>query len=96
MPHAIYRALDRAAARTGLSPVDVIRRAQSFTTEPGNLAVCLCLLPAHLRTTDTDASNGDAIWAVIRNHHLITLMLRRSTQPATPAALKVDTVLFAA
>jgi hypothetical protein len=40
----------------------------------------------------SDRSNGDEVWAIVRNRRLVTIMLRRNTQPKTPAALKVDRV----
>jgi hypothetical protein len=40
----------------------------------------------------TDRSNGDQVWAIIRNRQVVTVMLRRRTQPATATALKVDQV----
>ena len=38
-------------------------------------------------------SNGNQIWAVIRQQRVVTVMLRRSTQPETPKALRVDRVI---
>jgi hypothetical protein len=38
-------------------------------------------------------SNGDCIWAIVRGGVVATVMLRRSDQPATKAALRVDAVL---
>jgi len=38
-------------------------------------------------------SNGDQVWAMIRNGALKTVMFRRDSQPATPAALRVRTVI---
>jgi hypothetical protein len=40
----------------------------------------------------SDRSNGSQVWAIVRNRHLVTVMLRRATQPSTPAALKVTKV----
>lgn len=40
----------------------------------------------------TDRSNGDQVWAIIRNRQVVTVMLRRSTQPATTSALRVAQV----
>lgn len=37
-------------------------------------------------------SNGDEVWAVLRDGALVTIMLRRSDQPATPQALRVQHV----
>ena len=43
----------------------------------------------------SDVSNGDEVWAIIRNNKLITVMFRRGTQPKTADALRVDKVSFA-
>jgi hypothetical protein len=41
-----------------------------------------------------DESNGDEVWAVLRRGELRTVMLRRSSQPGTAEALRVDKVVF--
>jgi len=41
----------------------------------------------------SDKSNGDEIWSIIRNKNIITVMFRRSTQPATPESLRVDKIV---
>jgi len=38
-------------------------------------------------------SNGDMVWAIIREGALKTVMFRRDSQPATPAALRVKLVI---
>lgn len=40
----------------------------------------------------SNESNGNEVWAIIRNNTLITVMLRRNTQPSTPQSLRVDKV----
>ena len=42
----------------------------------------------------SDESNGDEVWAVLRRGELKTVMLRRSSQPPTAEALRVDKVVF--
>lgn len=42
----------------------------------------------------SDESNGDEVWAIIRRGELKTVMLRRSSQPPTAWALRVDKVVF--
>jgi hypothetical protein len=42
----------------------------------------------------SDQSNGDEVWAVLRRGELKTVMLRRSSQPPTAEALRVDKVVF--
>lgn len=41
-----------------------------------------------------EQSNGDEVWAVLRRGEVKTVMLRRSSQPPTPEALRVDKVVF--
>lgn len=38
-------------------------------------------------------SNGDTVWAVVRGGIIVTVMLRRSSQPSTPEAMRVSAVL---
>jgi len=38
-------------------------------------------------------SNGNVVWAIVRAGELVTTMFRRATQPSTPAALRVATVI---
>lgn len=38
-------------------------------------------------------SNGDEVWAVLREATITTVMLRRGNQPKTPAALRVNKVV---
>jgi hypothetical protein len=47
------------------------------------------------RTNDRGSlmtSNGDQVWAIIRDGRIHTVMLRRSDQPSTPQALRVSKV----
>jgi hypothetical protein len=37
-------------------------------------------------------SNGDEVWAIVRDNAVVTVMLRRSDQPKTRQALRVDWV----
>lgn len=37
-------------------------------------------------------SNGDQVWAIVRESVVVTIMFRRSDQPATPQALRVARV----
>lgn len=40
-----------------------------------------------------DRSNGTRVVAIIRDNKLVTMMFRRLTQPWTPEALRVDSVI---
>lgn len=39
-------------------------------------------------------SNGNEVWAILRDCLITTVMFRRSNQPHTPAALRVDRVIY--
>jgi hypothetical protein len=39
-------------------------------------------------------SNGDEAWAIMRDARIVTVMFRRSNQPATPSALRVRVVII--
>lgn len=39
------------------------------------------------------ASNGNEVWAIVREGYLRTVMFRRETQPRTPEALRVGRVV---
>jgi hypothetical protein len=38
-------------------------------------------------------SNGECVWAIIRDGEIVTVMLRRGNQPSTPGALRVRKVI---
>lgn len=57
----------------------------------GSLAALLWRLPKPYGTRET--SNGDQVWAIIRDGDVVTLMLRRSDQPTTPGAMSVDRLI---
>lgn len=63
--------------------------------EPGEaVAVLVMVLEEQVNEAWSEKSNGDEVWTIIRNQKLVTLMLRRHTQPKTPLALKVDRVVI--
>ena len=41
-----------------------------------------------------EESNGSVLWAIVRDCRLITFLLRRTNQPSTAAALRVDEVIL--
>jgi hypothetical protein len=55
-------------------------------------AVCFLRLPAIVGQVWGAESNGDEVWAIIRQRRLVTVMLRRSTQPKSPDSLRVERV----
>jgi len=95
--HAIERVAERCKD-AGMDPVKVVAKAvvAARAAKPGeSVAVRIATFPKQVNETWGDRSNGDTIWAVIRNQEVMTFMLRRSTQPATAAAMRVDRVQFA-
>ena len=42
---------------------------------------------------DRYESNGSVLWVVIRNNRAVTFFLRRTNQPSTPEALRVDKIV---
>lgn len=94
--HANQRVVERLED-AGFSPdkIDQIGSALDYVAAKMNRSTALRFLDLDgmVGKAWTDRSNGDQAWAIIRNRRVITVMLRRSTQPATPAALKVEQVL---
>lgn len=43
-------------------------------------AIRLIVLPEQVGQKWGEQSNGDEVWAIVRNRHLVTVMLRRGTQ----------------
>lgn len=69
---------------------DYLRRHQ-----PGSdIGVRVLKLDGQRNDAWSDQSNGDEVWAVVRRGDIRTVMLRRSSQPGTAAALRVDRVVF--
>jgi hypothetical protein len=60
----------------------------------GDTAVRLLVLPQRINAAWGERSNGDQVWGIYRNGTLATVMLRRSTQPETAEALRVDRVVI--
>jgi hypothetical protein len=89
--HATERALQRVTD-AGLSGRKVLDAAASVAAAVnGSAAVLMTTLPEPKGTFWTE-SNGNQLWAVIRDHRVVTLMLRRDNQPATADRLRVDRV----
>jgi hypothetical protein len=95
--HAVDRALGRLAD-AGIDGRAVLDRAARVAAKvrDDSAAILMVRLPAIAGDAHGDfygrASNGDDVWAIIRRNKVVTLMLRRSAQPATPDALRVDRV----
>lgn len=95
--HAEDRVTERLTD-AGLDPATIDRvwavTSALATRLPGATAVRLLKLPARVNEAWGARSNGDAVWAVYRDHRVCTVFLRRSTQPSTPEAFDVERVLF--
>jgi len=61
-------------------------------TQNGNVAIKALTLKGQVNAAYGNRSNGDTVYAIVRNRKITTVFLRRSTQPSTPAALRVDRV----
>lgn len=57
-------------------------------------AIRLMKLQGQRNDAWSDESNGDEVWCILRRGELKTVMLRRSSQPPTAQALRVDKVVF--
>ena len=53
-------------------------------------AIRLLVLPEQVGQKWGEQSNGNEVWAIVRNSNLVTIMLRRSTQ--NDSGLKCETV----
>ena len=96
MSHAEERLIGRIIERAGESrenAVALLNRARKMARESrvDSEAVLLAKV-AFQGEAWSNESNGDHVWAIIRDSRLVTIMFRRSTQPATPEALRVDHV----
>lgn len=95
--HAESRAWERLL-QTGIDPMAVLRRAGQAAAAHADIdfAVLVVALPKHYGDTSGDlysrSSNGDQVWCVCRGGIVMTMMLRRSDQPATAAAMRVQRV----
>jgi len=94
-PHAFQRIEERLtedertlvrARCEGLSQLFADRRDIS-------IAVLVLRLKAQRNRAWGEVSNGDQVWAIVRGGRVKTVMLRRSTQPATADAMRVDHVV---
>ena len=95
--HAIDRTSERLA-ECGEDPRLVMSEARRIAAAHADkdLAVRMRVLDTAYGDTSGGSdrqSNGDEVWAVCRHGVVRTMMLRRSSQPRTPDAFRVDLVL---
>lgn len=97
MTHALDRIRERLTDDEAVLATFVIRRLETEMSKryaDKSYAVRILRLTAQRHTPWGEVSNGDEVWAVVRGGSVRTVMLRRSTQPATPEAMRVDAVLL--
>jgi len=91
--HASERAYERIAD-AGLSARKVLEVSSAIAAKcpaSRSVAVKLTTLPESHGEYWVE-SNGNQVWAIIRDRRVVTLMLRRDNQPETSDALRVDFV----
>lgn len=71
-----------------IPPSDIDRLARSCHADT---AIVLSHLTQCNRVTD--GSNGDLVILIVRECRPVTIMFRRSNQPLTPCALRVDEII---
>jgi hypothetical protein len=95
--HATERAVERLAD-AGIDPKVVLNEADRIAAAYHAYSLAVRMRTLNMIHGDTKAafmereSNGDEVWAICRGGTVRTIMLRRSTQPKTPAAFGVDRV----
>lgn len=94
-PHA----LGRLAERLSTEERQAVAQAVATLTLEGNtdsVAVRVARLSAMHGYAWSDVSNGSDVWAIVRGGHVVTVMLRRRTQPTDKRAFNVERVVLAA
>lgn len=93
-PHADARTLDRVRPYiTAPEYVEVCRRLCRLEAAEHGASYAIRLLRLSGNRGDHATSHGNVAVAVVRGNRVITVMLRRDTQPHTPGAYSVDRVL---
>lgn len=96
MKHAYERVTERLTeAGYDQATIEKVYQAAEMLaaqSKSSSEAIRLLNLNSQVGKAWSDRSNGDEVWAIIRGRNLVTIMLRRSTQPKTASALKVDKV----
>jgi hypothetical protein len=91
-PYTFTAHAERQAAARSVDVREVAAIVAERVTDPGRAswAVVVGHMPAG---GWQGGSNGDVVWAIVRDGAIRTVMFRRADQPATPAALRVDKVI---
>ncbi len=93
-PHAFDRIAGRLAEERVTFSDRALARLAAYAQREDSAAFLLVELPRTVGAFDT--SNGNQVWAIVRNGQVRTVMFRRADQPPTCAALRVDTVYVGA
>jgi argininosuccinate lyase len=92
--HVLHRLYDRVV-QNGVPLVeahDIVGKLEKVADSSTNdIAI---LIYQFARQQVSDLSNGEEVWAIIRNHDVKTIMLRRGSQPKTAWSLRVDKVVL--
>ena len=94
--HARLRTTERL--RDAGLDLDIIQRiyqaaeALASASPPPSEAIRLLVLDRQVNELYGTRSNGNELWAIIRNRRLVTVMLRCDNQAKTRAALRVEKV----
>lgn len=92
-PHAMERISERLTAE---ERADVSRAVAELSVDySGSVAVRVARLAAMHGYAWSDTSNGSDVWAIVRDGAVVTVMLRRRTQPTDRRAFNVDRVILA-
>jgi hypothetical protein len=86
----------RRACETRAIPVEAVQAIVDSKLTEANYTRARDIAVFVGRTRDRGSlvgSNGDCVWAIVRDGEVATVMLRRSNQPSTRAALRVDAVI---
>lgn len=93
-----HHAMERATGRLGevIAP-DIVKALctlaeKAAETCHGSTAIKLAKL-AFVGAAWSNKSNGDTLFAIVRDRRVVTYMFRRSTQPFTTEALRVNALL---
>jgi len=89
--HAAERAIVRLGDLRSDLRLTATRRAVAFAVghPRGSYAVRVMRDATMHGVPWSESSNGTDVWAIIRDGEVRTMMYRRSSQPATPKALRV-------
>lgn len=90
VPYHIYQRLNERGLSFSMEYlISLAKKCENDT------AILLCILDEYRNDSDLDfcqrkESNGNLVILIVRNQDPITIMFRRTEQPFTPEALKVD------